>query len=509
MSEEVKLEHGEKEAQVTHSEEEERNETDAKCEEEEKAEDKDKKDFPSPTCVGPIKIKTPRIQKPPASCVVRKPSQEELFEKDHKQITELRRSVEGTIANLMDTTIITKSEEEPAKNSPQEEQIDVEQVLQQENEDSMIMKELFGDQQPDDIKNQQESEEMEDNFLITQTNKAVEGTVIPLLDLTIEIPAETPHVEVEETATTVLSYTDDEIVEAWHNFQETRTIPGIEMKDYVILYVKQLSDEAIEIEDYDLAQKLEDDIKAFTAAFSRAYEEAPSATPSLNLESRLEEVKQQKMMFEYEFEQKLNRVKERENRKLEQLEERQEEERCQFEARCQNPEFLQRFSKPSASLLQMWRIQKRLALAHDFEGAKEMKARADELQKKETEDAQRRAILSVQQNYEKLIEKQKRELECAKANGERKIKSLENQYIKEKEAREKLEKQVEVRMNEQKRAPQRKGSCLPSLNREIPTRAARTRSAFRKAEEAKPTIQLDVKLTNIRSVLGAGRNPKH
>lgn len=508
MSEEEKLELGENEAQVTHNEEEERNETDEKCEEEEKEEGKDKKDFPGPTFVGPIKIKTPRIQKPPASCVVRKPSQEELFEKDHKQITELRRSVEGTIANLMDTTINTKSEEEPAENPPQEELIDKEQVVQQENEDSMIMKELFGDQQPDEIENQQESEEIEDNFLITQTNKAVEGTVIPLLDLTIEIPAETPHVE-EVTATTVISFTDDEIAEAWHNFQETRAIPGIEMKDYVILYVKQLSDEAIEIEDYDLAQKLEDDIKAFNAAFSKTYEEAPSTTPSLVLESRLEEVKQQKMIFEYEYEQKLNRVKERENRKLEQLEERQEEERCQFESRCQNPEFLQRFSKPSASLLQMWRIQKRLALAHDFEGAKEMKTRADELQKKETEEAQRRAILSVQQNYEKLIEKQKRELECAKANGERKIKSLENQYIKEKEAREKLEKQVEVRMNEQKRAPQRKGSCLPPLNREIPTRAARTRSAFRKAEEAKPTVQLDVKLTNIRSVLGAGRNPKH
>jgi hypothetical protein len=87
-----------------------------------------------------------------------------------------------------------------------------------------------------------------------------------------------------------------------------------------------------------------------------------------------------------------------------------------FEIECQSPEFLQRFTKRSPHLFQLWKLQKSLALQHNFEESKQVKQYAEDLQKQETLEAQKRAMRSVQRNYEKLLWRQKRELECADAN---------------------------------------------------------------------------------------------
>lgn len=352
-------------------------------------------------------------------------------------------------------------------------------------------------------------------------------------------------------------FSEKDVELAFSEFQNNKTVPPPYMREATILYVHAITNEAIEDEDYDLAEKLDKDLKELITAFNKAYginnanvssQKGTSYTTSdgssATLQSRLEEVKKQKIIAETEWEDRIKALKESEQSKIEEIEARQQKEREEFEEKCQTQEFLQKFTKPSARLLQLWKLQKGLALQHDFEGAKEMKARAEQLQKQETDEAQKRAISSVKVNYEKLVVKQQRELECAVANGKRKISQMEIEMKKDLENRDKLSKQVEIRMKEY-RQPLKK-SRLPPLNstqiqsalnqiqvqsvnsspnsnisssasestinstasRDSTTSALSKRAVASRAKkkrsvnQVEQTTVLDVKIANIRSVLG-------
>jgi hypothetical protein len=147
----------------------------------------------------------------------------------------------------------------------------------------------------------------------------------------------------------------------------------------------------------------------------------------------------------------------------------------------------------------MWRLQKSLALQHDFEDAKTVKHHAEELQRQETNEAQKRAMRSVQQHYEKLLMRQKRESECLEANDVRKLKQMESEMKKEKEAVQKLSKQVESRMRE-KRAPLKR-LTIATNSREATATVVKRPSRTPSCVETNSTA-LEVRMPDLRAMLG-------
>jgi hypothetical protein len=101
-------------------------------------------------------------------------------------------------------------------------------------------------------------------------------------------------------------------------------------------------------------------------------------------------------------------------------------------------------------------------------------------------------MAAVRQNYEQLLLKQKREFECAKANDVRKLKALELEMTKEKEAVDRLNKQVETRMKDRKSIS--KKSVLPPLK-------ARRNEKPRTPMAEQGTGQLEVRLCNVKAML--------
>lgn len=453
----------------------------------------------------------------------------------------------------------------------------------------------------DEITNNKKSGQvdLDKNFLITQVDGAVEGQdkpapttneteetaeqyqkegidiadkdmqLVPKLDLNINDnndESADKQSKAKKTSKDEPLFTETDVEAAFAEFQNSRTVPPPYMRDATVIYVHAITNEAIEDEDYDLAEKLDKDLKDLIVAFNKAYginnanvsQKGANYTTadisSTNLQYRLDEVKKQKIIAETEWEERIKALKESEQSKIEEIEARQQKEREEFEEKCQTQEFLQKFTKPSARLLQLWKLQKGLALQHDFEGAKAMKLKAEKLQKQETDEAQKRAIASVKVNYEKLVVKQQRELECAVANGKRKISQMELEMKKDLENKDKLSKQVETRIKEY-RQPLKK-SRLPPLNstqiqtalnqiqiqplnsgqtpnssnvsssqneslssssaqRDTTTSALSKRAVASRAKkkrigsQVEQTAVLDVKIANIRSVLGEkSRNKK-
>lgn len=422
--------------------------------------------------------------------------------------------------------------------------------------------------------NPNETEETAEQYQKEGINIAYKDTIlVPKLDLNIDEENEESQTDkqnkTKKSSKDEPLFTENDVEAAFAEFQKNRTVPPPYMRDATVIYVHAITNEAIEDEDYDLAEKLDKDLKELIAAFNKAYgvnnanvssQKGTSYSTvdisSTNLQYRLDEVKKQKIIAETEWEERIKALKESEQSKIEEIEARQQKEREEFEEKCQTQEFLQKFTKPSARLLQLWKLQKGLALQHDFEGAKAMKLRAEKLQKQETDEAQQRAIASVKVNYEKLVVKQQRELECAVANGKRKISQMEIEMKKDLENKDKLSKQVETRIKEY-RQPLKK-SRLPPLNssqiqsalnqiqiqplnsgqtpssnsnmstpqsesslssssaqRDTTTSALSKRAVASRAKkkrignQVEQTAVLDVKIANIRSVLGdKSRNKK-
>jgi hypothetical protein len=127
--------------------------------------------------------------------------------------------------------------------------------------------------------------------------------------------------------------------------------------------------EAIEIEDYETAEKFETTIRDLNIAFQQSETETRAPLQTQSLESRLEEVKQKQSSCEAIWEQRIADFKQRCARKQEQLRQKHDLERQQFEQHCQTSDFLQRFTKPSSQLHQLWRLQKSLGIQHNFKAA--------------------------------------------------------------------------------------------------------------------------------------------
>ncbi|OHT12010.1 hypothetical protein TRFO_18298 [Tritrichomonas foetus] len=305
-------------------------------------------------------------------------------------------------------------------------------------------------------------------------------------------------------------FTDEELEEALKQFMDKKILPPFSMRDEALQFAKSKSMIYLIEENYDSAARMDKAIVELIDMYLCDSGNHFSSTLSKSIESRIEEVqsKEEKAIKQYEV--MINELKEQEDLRFNELLESYEDEKKQFQIDCQTQEFIQQFTKPSNKLLQIRKIQKILALAHDFENAKEVKKKADELQRLETIEAQRNAVSHIKQLYEQMLEKQHLQIECFNDNKNRKIQTLMSRLENEKESYLKLKKQLELRLKE----AQSKKTNLPQLRKSAPPSnigqpsllAIRHLVNYKKATEMS---QLEIQLTdvNVKSVLNSKKIP--
>ena len=290
----------------------------------------------------------------------------------------------------------------------------------------------------------------------------------------------------------------EELDNALKLFDKKKVLPPLPQRHEVIDYGKNLSIQAMISEEYDKASRIDAVVARLVQACQADQGTFDTSQKAKVIETRLSSVQTQTKQSEHDWNQKIAEFRSKEQEKIEQLIKNHEAEKSAFEADCQTPEFLFRFSKPSSKLLQLKKQQKTLAMDHDFEAAKIAKAEVDRLQAIETAEAQSRAIEAIKHNYQALLDRQAREIECAKALTERKIAEMQTSKEKELDANQKLVNQLEVRLKEAKAS--KKGSCLPPLGQSTPKNpgvSAKQMSQFRRSPEK---MQLDVKIADIKGI---------
>ena len=320
----------------------------------------------------------------------------------------------------------------------------------------------------------------QEDVLITAIDNAAEGRDVPRHPK--PRPEPTPR------------YPEDELEAALETMLKRGKLPELAMRPSVISHAKSQTVHAVIAEDYERAARIEKAIKTMTESLRRDEASLDCNQQTTHLKEQLAAAEEQHKNLKDEFDQRISQLKETENKRLDDLYERQEAERKSFEAEWSRPQTVMSFTKPSSSLLQVRRMQKSFAISHDFEQAKRLKAAGDEMQRRESERATKSAAASMKAAYANLLEKQEREVDCLIANGQRKLATLECERDRKFKANENLRTQLETRIKGPKQPRKQSGAALSASLDTQQVMAFKTRSQFARYKKAPEPTRLTVSL---------------
>lgn len=268
--------------------------------------------------------------------------------------------------------------------------------------------------------------------------------------------ADPPVVTVEEP-----ECTDEDLQRAVDELMTRRRRPPTELVAPLRAYIKRRLADAIDAEDYDTAEY-------FKEAEDRLNEESPDAATFAaekkqrmrGVDDRIATMKQKIDEIKSRWEEKIAAFDAEKKEKLEEIKARHEAELDRFEEHWNNPTTVMAFSKPSPQLLQLRKLQKTSALTNDFQRAKELKRRGDELEREETRQAERKATASMKAAYRNLKEKQAKEIEFATMNWRRQLVMMQGERDAELEQANLCMRQLQIKKDECKTAKARPLSCI-------------------------------------------------
>jgi len=169
---------------------------------------------------------------------------------------------------------------------------------------------------------------------------------------------------------------------------------------------------ALEREDYDAASRYEA-AKQFLGSLSDV--EVITSRQTKRKESRigrLQQAQNELSKQKKEWEGIFQTFWKEQNELRRAFESKRQKEQADFEAFWDSQEAFIPFNKPSPQLLQLRKVQKALALSKSFDQAKVVKMQADEIQKRETQEAEKRALEAMTNAQRALEQKQQKEYEC-------------------------------------------------------------------------------------------------
>lgn len=200
--------------------------------------------------------------------------------------------------------------------------------------------------------------------------------------------------------------------ESFLNLVENHVLPPSDLSVEIQLLLHAAEFEALEKEDYDYGEKIEDARKLLCTYLEETSNSNKSTEYTDLLKQRLELAKNDYMKKNQYWDEVLTTFRTEQSMLRQKLKEKHDNELADFEKKWSDMTNRNFFNKPSATLLNMRKQQKILAMAKAWSDAKEVKARADNLQKIETQRAMARAVSCMKQEHQNLIDKQRKELEC-------------------------------------------------------------------------------------------------
>lgn len=345
----------------------------------------------------------------------------------------------------------------------------------------------------------------EGDILITQLGKSYAETQTEV-DCTSEDESNHDDQQDEEIPPIPTSkYTDEELEEALKKQLTKKVLPPIDMREELIAYAKKQSLYKLMAEDYDQASKIDEAIAENARSLEMDQKQTDTTFVNNQLKARLDNAEKNKKDIQETYKTKIDEFKENEANERVKMNERHETERRDFEHKWSTQETLSQFSKPSSKLLHLKRMQKTLALSHDFANARQLKLTADRMQKEESIKASKKATDSMKRAYQNLMNQQQNEIRCFNENCQRKLTKIEADRDNDLYVNQNLRTQLTANLKNPK-IVKKPIMVVPNMSRSGSRRpltsllSGRTRTELANFRNSAELPKLDVKIGDIKSI---------
>jgi hypothetical protein len=242
------------------------------------------------------------------------------------------------------------------------------------------------------------------------------------------------------------AYSQDELESALQTQLRGAGLPASAMIASVVDYAREKGCELLLAEDYDAAAEVDTAIDVMLSSIACKRAVSVREEHLAALKHRLSAATQRSQQITAAWNQQVADFKCEANEALGRMTARHEEEQREFQAEWSRPEALVPFSKQSPTLLHLRKMQKSLALAHDYAGAKLMKEECDQLAREESTAGGQRATEAMRSAFLQLKERQQREIECFVDHGRQHIANLQAQRDAELRGNKNLQRQLRAKI---------------------------------------------------------------
>lgn len=205
---------------------------------------------------------------------------------------------------------------------------------------------------------------------------------------------------------------DDKIIAASNLLLEKGTLPPFAIQGKVLQHLKSESLQAVLNCDYPKAATIDKAINKIVNETYRRRKGIRELRRERKVDNKVQKANYMMKKEEEECKTIYSDFLREEDEKLQKIKERQQEELRMLKEEWDKPETLLPFNKSSQKLLSMRRSQKVLALSKRYEEAEQLKKQADALQRKELKEAKEKAKCAYNQAYQTLVEQHNKELLC-------------------------------------------------------------------------------------------------
>lgn len=215
------------------------------------------------------------------------------------------------------------------------------------------------------------------------------------------------------------------------NFLANGTIPSINDQKTIQRYLQHRNVEAITQGNYQEAGKFEDLKTKFMNA-CQIYESKKAAKNEVMLiKSDISDLRLQIEILQKQYQEKIDKAKEKDKSELDRLKRNHEDEMRQFNLYWSNPDNSIEFAKSSTELNSLRKKQKLLLIVKEFEAAEAVRAEANKLERMEAREANKNIKNVIDAKRAALEQKFESELLRARQHSIKLIEEIKMQQQKE------------------------------------------------------------------------------
>lgn len=227
------------------------------------------------------------------------------------------------------------------------------------------------------------------------------------------------------------NYSDEEIMEQIQIMMKDKKLPDTSYHQPIRNYISREQFEASEKHDYQRAELLESYLDMLTDLLNQIDNSEQEEERRKSIEEKIQKVNEHHQEFVRRWNKEWNDKTEEQEKTQKSIEERQELEINDFKKRCKEESFIQKFNKPSQTLINLRKAENQMAMSKLFDRAKALKKKADELQKIEQMEAQKKMNDNVLYQYQLIESRHEHERECFEQHNRSIFETLEKKRDKE------------------------------------------------------------------------------